>query len=136
MVSSTLPVAVLCTGTTHAEGVDPLSFSIDGSASPNAVNGVGITYDVDDTTLAEWLAANPRMVDSVKAITQAELDALTQVQDQYGYELGLTPPGTLAAEGAPGLGRVIPDAPAQGRQEPAHEAGRQAHRAGRGDKSE
>jgi hypothetical protein len=106
MVSSTLPVAVLCTATTHPDGVEPYSIGIEGSHSLAAVNGVGITYDVDDAALGEWLTANPAMADSIKAITQAELDALALTEGQYGFELGLTPEA-MSAEAA--LGRMTPD---------------------------
>jgi hypothetical protein len=100
IIASTLPVSVLCTGTTHAEGVEPYSIPIVGERDPYAVHGQGITYDVDTVAFNEWIGLNAGLVDSVRPVTQAEVDAMQDVQDQYGFELGLVEDGgTLAAGG-------------------------------------
>jgi hypothetical protein len=98
IIASTLPVSVLCTGTTHAEGVDPYSIAIVGERDPGSIHGTGITYDVDTTAFNEWIGLNAGLVDSVWPVTQAEVDDMQDAQDQYGFELGLVEEGgTLAA---------------------------------------
>jgi hypothetical protein len=99
IIASTLPVAVLCTGPVVTAGVDPESIAIEGKNGPNAVNGVGITYDVDIAAFDFWIAGQVEVGLQVAPISQADLDTLTEAQGMYGFELGLTPPGTLAAEG-------------------------------------
>jgi len=89
IVASTLPVSVLCSATTHPEGVDPYSVTIVGQRDPGAVHGTGITYDVDLAAFNEWMTANPALVDTVRPVTQAEVDAMQDTQDEYGFELGL-----------------------------------------------
>ena len=92
IVASTLPVAVLCTAVTHPEGVEPYSVAIVGNRDPGAVHGTGITYDVDLAAFNEWIGANPSLLETVTPVTQAEVDAMADAQDKYGYELGLVPP--------------------------------------------
>lgn len=102
IVASTLPVSVLCTATSHPEGVEPYSVTILGERAPGAVHGTGITYDVDLAAFDEWIGANVGMVESVWPVTQAEVDAMADAQDKYGFELGLEDideGGTLAAGG-------------------------------------
>jgi len=89
IVASTLPVSVLCSATTHPEGVDPYSVTIVGQRDPGAVHGTGITYDVDLAAFNEWMTANPALLDTVRPVTQAEVDAMQDTQDEYGFELGL-----------------------------------------------
>ena len=89
IVASTLPVSVLCTASTHPEGVDPYSVTIVGQRDPGAVHGTGLTYDVDLAAFNEWMTANPLLVDTVRPVTQAEVDAMQDAQDEYGFELGL-----------------------------------------------
>jgi len=76
-------------GHTHPEGVDPYSVTIVGQRDPGAVHGTGITYDVDLAAFNEWMTANPALLDTVRPVTQAEVDAMQDTQDEYGFELGL-----------------------------------------------
>jgi len=103
IVASTLPVSVLCTGTSAPVGIPNYTAEIEGTRGIDAVNGVGITYNVDVVALNEWLGDQLEIGLQVRAITQADLDALAAAEGMYGYELGLEPPGTLAAGGLFGL---------------------------------
>jgi hypothetical protein len=98
IVASTLPVAVLLSGTTHPVGVEPYKIEIAGNRDPGALHGTGITYDVDGTAFDEWMSVNEGLVDSVRVVTQAEVDAMADAEGLYGFELGLESGGTLVAE--------------------------------------
>lgn len=100
IVASALPMAVLCTSTPAQPGMEPdYAVELVGERDPSAINGVGLTYDVDDAAFGEWIALNVDLADSVKIVTQAEIDAWADATDQYGFELGLEQGGTLATEG-------------------------------------
>jgi hypothetical protein len=95
-------MSVQCTNTPEP-GFDA-TYSVDlvGERDPAAVHGVGLTYDVDDVAFNEWIALNVDLAPNVKIVTQAEIDSWSDVNNKYGYELGLEVEsgGTLAAEGA------------------------------------
>jgi hypothetical protein len=104
IVASALPMAVQCTSTAEP-GLEP-AYSVDlvGERDIAAIHGVGLTYDVDDVAFNEWIALNVELAPNIRIVTQAEIDAWSDVNDKYGYELGLEIEGggTLAAEGALG----------------------------------
>ena len=104
IVASALPMAVLCTSTPEP-GLDAAySVELVGERDLSAINGVGLTYDVDDVAFNEWIALNTDLAASVRIVTQAEIDAWADTADQYGYELGLVQEGGTLAAG--GLGKI------------------------------
>lgn len=60
-------------------------------ASP-AIHGWGITYDVDQATYDQWVAAHPDQAPFLKVVTQAAIDFYSDPMNTHGYELGLDPP--------------------------------------------
>ena len=104
IVASALPMAVQCTSTAEP-GMEP-AYSVDlvGERDPAAIHGVGLTFDVDDVAFNEWIALNVELAPNVRIVTQAEIDSWSDVNNKYGYELGLEidSGGTLAAGGLQG----------------------------------
>jgi hypothetical protein len=89
-VGSTLPMAVLCTNDPATPGATP-TYRIDlvGERDPNAIHGTGVTENVDVAAFDQFIARNPDFATSLKKMTQAEVDALHDVSQQYGHEAGL-----------------------------------------------
>jgi hypothetical protein len=70
--------------------------AINGNRHASAVNGMGLTYDVDAETFDQWIAAYPDFKDVLIPLTAEELQAHLDVAKQYGYE-----PALLAAANDP-----------------------------------
>ena len=97
-VASKLPMSVIITSNPPAEGQDPLySHEIVGERDPGAVGGWGITYDVEDTAYNDWTAIHADQAALMKIVTQADIDAMADTTDEYGYELGLDDAGGTRA---------------------------------------
>ena len=89
-IASTLPMSVLCTSTPVNPGDNPdYSVELVGERDVAAIHGTGITYGVDLAAFNEWIALNSGLVASVMPVTQADVDAMADASDRYGWELGL-----------------------------------------------
>ena len=98
IIASILPMSVLCTSTPVNPGDNPdYSVELVGERDVANVHGKGITYGVDTAAFNEWIALNSGLAASVTPVTQAEVDAMADASNLYGFELGLQ--GTTAAEG-------------------------------------
>jgi hypothetical protein len=71
------------------EGTEPVYDEILGNREPGAVEGYGLTYDVDDAIFNSWAAAYPDVAAGMKITDEAEIDTWRDAANHYGYELGL-----------------------------------------------
>jgi hypothetical protein len=85
-----------------------------GERDPGAVNGYGITYDVDQTVLEEWLASNPDMAAFVRITTEDEIAHHADPMNTHGYELGLEAAAPPEPPSAPPVNRDVPYAEQRG----------------------
>jgi hypothetical protein len=89
-VASTLPFAVLA----HVDagpGVEA-SRALVGRNDPGAVDGYGLTYEVNAAALDQWLTANPRFAAFIAIATQQQIDDHSDPQKTYGFEAGIGEP--------------------------------------------
>jgi hypothetical protein len=83
------PMAVRIHDVNAPEGVEPAYADILGNRAPGAVEGYGLTYDVDDAIFSPWAAAFPDISTGMKITDEAEIDTWRDAANHYGYELGL-----------------------------------------------
>jgi hypothetical protein len=62
---------------------------IHGHRHHSAVNGMGLTHNVDAETFDQWMAAHPEHKDVLIPMTPEELDAHLNLAQHYGYEPAL-----------------------------------------------
>ena len=115
-VASKLPMAVQIRSEARARNNESeVVVVLVGERDPGAVNGFGLTYDVDAATINEWLAANPDMAEFVTITDDAQIEEHADPANTYGYEVGLEaaePPDP--APTAPPVNRDVPYASQQG----------------------
>lgn len=94
-IASTSPVGIRI-ASVPLPGRDPdMVFNIAGNRAIDALNGVGLTYDVDQTVFNDWLTRHPEHAPILRTITTAEIDALATLATDprlYGYEQRMQAP--------------------------------------------
>lgn len=78
-VASTSPLSFHINNDTHTH-------VINGNRHPDAVNGVGITHNVDSALLADWLEANPAHEDVLRVVSDDDLLNHHDAALSFGFE--------------------------------------------------
>ena len=86
-VASKMETAVLMQGPHGHDGVE-VSQTIVGQRDPGAVNGWGLTYDVDAALFNAWMAANPQFGAFITDATEEQIIANDDPLQTHGFELG------------------------------------------------
>jgi hypothetical protein len=108
-VASRLPIDILISSVALTPGGNPqFSHVILGNRDPLAVDGLGLTYDVDATTFTDWQIANRELAASTAIATQQQIDHHSDPTNIHGYELGLAPPVVPPIETAPPVNVDVP----------------------------
>ena len=89
-VASKLDTAVLMQGPQGSSGIE-VSQTIVGNRDPGAVNGWGLTYDVDAELFAWWMAENPQFGAFITDATEEQVIANDDPLQTHGFELGFEP---------------------------------------------
>jgi hypothetical protein len=90
-VASKMETSVLMQGPHGTTGGMEISQTIVGQRDPSAVNGWGLTYDVDSALFNQWMVAHPQFTPFITDATQEQLDANGDPLQTYGLENGFEP---------------------------------------------
>jgi hypothetical protein len=97
---------------------------IAGNRAPTAVNGLGLTHGVDAEMFDQWMAVHPEFKGILIPMSEADVTAHVDVQQQYGHEPALKAAAEdpvqakLAAQGSSGP-QPVPAHPATPAAAPA-----------------
>ena len=89
-VASKMETSVLMQGPYGTDGIE-VSQTIVGQRDPSAVNGWGLTYNVDNALFSQWMAANPQFAAFITDATEEQLDTNGDPLQTYGFENGFDP---------------------------------------------
>jgi hypothetical protein len=106
-VASEYPYSIEISSNPPSAYEEPLfTYDIVGTGDPSAVGGYGVTYGVEDVAYTDWTTKHPDLADGLELVTQQQIDDMTDLSTQYGFEQFL-PTGTTSVADIFGFGRTV-----------------------------
>jgi hypothetical protein len=100
-VASNLPMALQMQGDPPDVHTEPAVEVIAGERAVEVVSGFGITRGVDEAVFDQFMAKHQQFSDSVRKVTDEEIENLGKVDEAYGYEKGLEAIEEAPSQNAP-----------------------------------